>query len=116
MCAVVVLVAAFPVLAAEISTGGVRIFNGEIVSCVASNVGTTVIKDIQVRVEYLDINGHINYTGNRPCTNVAPSSVCSLDDVGFPADHSIFCVIKSSGSKVRGTLCNVTRGMCADAR
>ena len=116
MCALtVVLLGGGLAESAEIATGSVRVDNGDAWACIAPNVGTGTIGHVVVNITFNQFNGAFNGTASRECFGLMPGVACDRSGLAG-LDFSMYCEITFNSGKVRGTLCNVTKGLCADAR
>jgi hypothetical protein len=102
--------------AGSIASGSVRVDSGDDMHCIIPNVGTTKVKQVDIAIVLNKSDGTLNGIASAPCTNVEPQGVCNLTTNTSAGDHSMYCTITFTNGKVRGTLCNLTKGLCADLR
>src|SRR5262245_15962041 len=115
VAALIVLTVSFAA-ATEITTGSISVVDQDFVQCIAPNAGTGNISRISIRIQFNDLLGADNGGVTQSCTNVAPNTTCVHLNAGVNFDHNAFCEITFGSGKVRGTFCNLTKGLCADAR
>jgi hypothetical protein len=117
LCAlVVVLLGTARAEATKNTTGPVRAAQGDEVVCAAANVSTGTSKNVLVAVTSLHADGSSLGDSTVECGTVAPGAACQFTAGPGSNTFSAFCTITFSGGKMRGTLCNVTKQLCADAR
>jgi hypothetical protein len=112
----VVLLGSGLVEAAAIMSGSVRVDYGDSLACIAPNGGTGTIGTMTVVIQFNQINGGSNGYGGGICDGLAPGRACTISSSGALNDFSAHCKITFSSGRVRGTFCNNTKALCADAR
>jgi hypothetical protein len=104
-----------PLEAAEIATGPVRLATGDVIDCIAANVGTAALKNVTIVLQFNKNDGSSNGSENTTCPAMAPGQTCVKHTTGDVDDFSVFCTVVFAGGKAKGALCNQTQGLCADA-
>ncbi len=112
----VVLLGSGLVEAAVIVSGAVRVDPGDSVVCIAPNGGSGTAGNVRVFIQFNQSNGESNGLGGGICGNLASGQVCSSSSHGAGGDASAHCKITFSSGRMRGTFCNNTKSLCADAR
>ena len=52
----------------------------------------------------------------QPCGTLTPTETCQSIGSGIGGDYAVFCEITApTVAKIRGTLCNVSLGLCSNA-
>jgi hypothetical protein len=112
----VVLLGSGLVEAAVIVSGAVRVDPGDSIACIAPNGGSGTVGTVRVIIQFNQTNGGSNGFGGGICDGVASGHSCPVFSSGAGGDSSAHCKITFSSGTVRGTLCNNTKSLCADAR
>lgn len=105
--------------AATLVTGVVAVDPDEEYRCGAVNLRTTRIASMKITVSFLKLNGDDNGgTQQKTCINVARGEGCIEEDFADPGASVMYCTIEVSGGKkgVVGSLCNLSKGACSDAK
>jgi hypothetical protein len=104
------------------ASGPVPAANGDNVFCYAANAGTGNISDMEVVLHVLGCAGApVGTTGFGCNVPIEPGEGCLgqalISGVGTCADGgSAFCEVIFSSGKVRGSVCNLTKGLCLETR
>jgi hypothetical protein len=77
-------------------------------------VGKGTADEIEIRVMFNKFDGTFSSVAATLCSNVEAERSCRLAATAFGTNDSMFCRVTSKGGKLRGTLCNVTKGLCTD--
>jgi len=103
--------------ALELASGPVRVFPGNGIVCAATNAGGENIAKAVVTIHFRTPSGTSNGDFASPCGTLSPSETCQQESAGAGsgADYAAFCEITYPGGKLRGTMCNVTLGLCSEA-
>jgi hypothetical protein len=102
----------------EIATAPVPLRDGNEIRCLAVNTGDSNVSKIAISMSRHDSAGNRTGGGGSTCANVGPKESCGNGVANFAQDDdlSVFCEITYPSGKVRGTVCNITLGLCSDAR
>jgi hypothetical protein len=102
--------------AREVSTGPLRVDDGDNVVCIAANVGAANIANVALTIKFRRLDGTSTGHQEWSCGTLAPSETCQGDINSGLRSYATFCEITYPGGRIRGTLCNTTLGLCSDAR
>ena len=101
------------------ATGPVRIATGDEIVCIAVNAGSGSIAHLDVVIRFQAGDGSFNGLTETTCGGpIEPGAGCPLY-TSFSAGATVafgFCEVTFPTGKVRGTLCNLTKGLCSDTR
>jgi hypothetical protein len=103
------------------SSGPVLAANGDVVYCIVVNVGTGNISTMDVTAHVQGCGGDASGGSSTSCGPIEPGAACKLpqtvSNVGVCADGgSISCEVVFPSGKVRGSVCNLTKGLCLEMR
>jgi hypothetical protein len=102
--------------AAEVSTGPLRVNSGNEVVCIGANTGAANIASVSVVLWFRKADGTSNGNSPQPCGTLTASETCQSVAIGLGGDHAVFCEITAPAiAKIRGTLCNLSLGLCSNA-
>jgi len=87
---------------------------GDQVFCIAANAGSGDISTIDVVAHVQLSDGTSGGGSSTNCGPVVPGAACKLQQA-IGSAGSVFCEVIFSG-KVRGSVCNLTKGLCLDTR
>ena len=93
--------------AAAIAAGPLRVADLESYSCSVVNIGTKPV-DVEVVVT---INGGGN-GATKKCPGLAPNGVCIAENDAGSSGYRFCTATATSKKSVRGTLCDVSTGIC----
>ena len=104
--------------AAELASGPVRVFGQNRLVCAAVNAGAEKIDKAVVTIHHRTPSGTSLGDLAGSCGTLKPGETCHLIDAGTlvgSLDYAAFCEITYPGGKMRGTMCNLTLGLCSEA-
>jgi hypothetical protein len=100
--------------AAEISSGPLRVRDGDLATCMIANAGTANIANVGMKIQFRNADGTSNGFQNAACGTLTGGETCHLESSGFADDYSMYCEVTYPGGRIRATLCNVTLGLCSN--
>jgi hypothetical protein len=104
------------------ASGPVPAANGDTVSCIAANAGTGNISSMEVSLHVQGCAGASVGATNGGCNvPIEPGEGCPVYQVisglgTCDEGGSAFCEVIFSSGKVRGSVCNFTKGLCLETR